>query len=70
MKWLQKEISELSDIELNKAHATLSGMLWNYKDKQGDPKYEKRFASRNPDLNPTFVEINNEINKERSKRGM
>lgn len=68
MKYLNKEISSLSNEDLTKAKATLDNMLQNVKEVQATEKFKKKFQNTIPAINPNFLQIRTEIENEISKR--
>lgn len=69
MKWVNREITSLSDGELISANQTLDQMLVNYNKKMDSPKAAKKFQGQpDPIVNPKFSEINAAIKQELENR--
>lgn len=71
MKWKDKEISQLSNHELADVSFDLNKMYQTAMAKRNHPRFEKVFKNQPaPEVNPTFLQIQDEVQKELQKRGL
>lgn len=69
MKWLNQDINSLSDIDLLQALKSVNSIHDLNKTRKQDPRYKKRFEHQpEPEINPSFVQLKQELNDEITKR--
>lgn len=69
MRWQNKEISALSDQELTAADWATKEMLSKLNTVRDSDKFKKKMLNQpTPNINPSFLELRNEIEVEIEKR--
>lgn len=69
MKYGNTNIADLTDGDLVEANHKLNEMLVDLKEKQQHPKFVEKFKNQPvPEINPSFVQLQNELKLEIQKR--
>ena len=69
VKWIEKDIVDLSNEELIDAYSKLLTMLQNYENAKLDPRFTKKFQNQVlPIPNPIFTELRDAVAYELNKR--
>ena len=71
MKYREKEVAHLTDVELVEAAFALNEMQVKSDNAKNDPRYAKKFKNQPPkQLNPDFLALKAEVYSEIDRRGL